>query len=111
MYLLDTEEQSVRDKIFLRALKPLSKCLGVLKSIERAIKNEANETYSNVQKRPKLKPKNPMETIVFFSIYLPIVIILARKRDTFYSNGNGYYCKTFISLNNVFVHVEITVPL
>ena len=110
--MLDTEEQSVRDKKFSKRFKTsLKMTVRPLISIEHAIKNEANETYSNVQKRPKLKPKNPMETIVFFSIYLPIVIILARKRDTFYSNGNGYYCKTFISLNNVFVHVEITVPL
>ena len=70
MYLLDTEEQSVGDKIFLRALKPLSKCLSVLKSIERAIKNEANETYSNVQiKIPKLKPKIQWRLFFLFNLF------------------------------------------
>ena len=73
MYVLSTKEQIVRGKKLLVAL---------LKTRERAIKNQAKETYSIKQKRHKI---NPEQSNGDYSFLCPKTVLFS----------GGHCCSTF----------------
>ena len=57
MYVLDTKGKVLETKSYLSTLNLAQNECMLWILIERAIKTEAKETYSTVQKRPNIKQK------------------------------------------------------